>query len=103
MKTQLGIEDRITLLSILPKTGNIITLKIIRSMEDSIGFSADELKRCEITQDGDLVHWNPSKVTLKEIEFDDAEAELIKSQLMTLNTEQRLTQNMVSIYDKFVG
>jgi hypothetical protein len=100
---KLGIDDRITLLSLLPKVGNFITLKMVRTLENKIGFSAEELKRCEITQNGDIVHWSQSKATQKEIDFADAEAELIKSQLMALNAEQRLTQNMVSVYEKFVG
>jgi len=102
MKFGLNVGERMITLTILPQEGNIITLKMIRDLKSKIGLSAQELKEFEVAQDGERVKWNQKGLVPRDFDFAEAEIDLIKKQLKKLDSDGKLHQDMLPVYEKFV-
>jgi hypothetical protein len=101
---ELNIAERLTLLGILPKEGNFLTLKILRKLREELSFSEEELKKYQITQDGEQIHWNSEKDKKEPKDFKisgELLAVIVKS-LKELDASGKLTINHYSLYEKFV-
>lgn len=105
MKACLNVGERMTVLAIMPKEGSFVTLRLIRGLVEKLGLSAQELQEYEVTEDTEqhIVRWNVAGSIPKEIEFADAETDIIKRELKRLDTGEKLTQSMIPIYEKFMG
>lgn len=102
MKVELNVAERLTLMSVLPREGNFVTLKVLRETNDKLGLSEEELKFYEVEQDEDKVHWNPDKDKGTELEFGDRATDIIVDALKNLDKSKKLTQRHFTLYDKFV-
>lgn len=102
MKIGLNVGERMIVLGLMPKEGSIVTLKMIRTLVEKLGLSAEQMKEFEVVEDGDMVRWNRKGQELIEFELVDAEVELIKKQLKKMDAENKLQQQMVPVYEKFV-
>lgn len=109
MKHKLNIEERIALLNILPFEGNILTLKIIRDLQNSLSFSEKEMKRFKMKNirrlDGSTFAVWDSDLTgeIKEIEIGEVAEAIIVGQLKMLNERNKLRMEMMTLYENFVG
>lgn len=103
MKTGLNVAERLTLMGILPKEGNFVTLRMIRTLADKVGISAKEMVDFEVKEADGRVQWNEKGTAPTELEFLDAEVDLIKKELKRLDSENKLNQNSVALYEKFCG
>ena len=61
MKHKLTLQERFTLMGILPQEGSFVTLKILRDCNSELGLKDEEHKEYEISQDGPKVTWNMEK------------------------------------------
>jgi hypothetical protein len=107
-KIGLNILERSTIVELLPGEGNIITLRLKRDLVSKVGFSAEDFERFEIKSTPDetdptksWTSWNAAGNTPIEIGFEDAEIELVKKKLAELNSAGKLTDKMISLYEKF--
>jgi len=103
MKFTLG--ERITLLGVLPKETNFVTLKIIKSLESRLSFSEEELKDFEIKVDTRGLNYSWNKEGRKnelEIEFGEKATEIVVEQLKELDKTKKLTSQHFTIYEKFI-
>jgi len=109
MKYKLNIEERIALLNVLPFEGNVVTLKIIRDLQNSLSFSEEEMKRFKMQNirrpDGSTYAVWDSEHTgeTKEIEIGDIANAMIVEQLKAFEQRKKLRMEMLGLYEKFVG
>lgn len=98
---KLNVLERLALLSVLPKEGNFATLKIVRKLREDLSFSEEEIKRFGIEDlpDGRMT-WK--KEEEKEIQFGEKAIDIITKALKKLNETEQLTQDHLSVYEKFV-
>lgn len=107
MKIKLKIPERLSLLGILPKEGDILMLRIINDLQMSLGFSEKELKKFKVkyklAAGGMRVTWN-EKVDDKgkEIDIGAAARTMIIDKLKKLNEQKKLTLNMMPLYEEFM-
>lgn len=101
-KYELDILERLSLLNILPKEGNYITLKVIRDLQDDLSFTEKELKDCKIEDNRGQITWDSSKNKPVKKEIGEKASELIQEELKKLNEQNKLTQGLYSLYEKFV-
>jgi len=101
MKVGLNVIERGTILSILPKEGNFITLRLIRDLASKVGLSAQEITDFEIVTTENRTTWNMKGAAPTELEFVESEVDIIKKQLKDLNEKQKLTSEMFTLYEKF--
>jgi hypothetical protein len=110
MKIGLNVLERSTLIEMLPGEGNIITLRLKRDLITKVGFSAKDFEEFEIKSIQDendptksWTTWNAKGVAPTEKDFADAEIELVKKELQKLDSAGKLTDKMLSIYEKFMS
>ena len=103
-KMKLTILERITLLQILPKEGDFITLKVLRDLGSVLGFSEEDHKKYKIVQNGDRVTWDNGKEEKdgSELEIGEKATEIIKEALLNMDKEKKLQANHMSVYEKFI-
>ena len=100
---KLNVMERLTLLSILPKEGNFVTLKVLRSLTSNLGLSESELKEFDVKQNDQQVTWNEKGNEEREIEIGEKATDIIVEALKKLDDEKKLTEQHFSVYEKFVG
>lgn len=109
----LGVLQRITLLGVLPREGDILTMRIIRELREALSFSEDEHKaldlRTEPGPDGKgAILWRQLDadgkplVCTKAIEIGPKARQVISNALTELSAAKKLHDEHVDLYDMFV-
>lgn len=106
---ELTLPERFQTLTVLPEAGNFATLKLLRKLREALAPSEEELEEFDIVAEDNQVRWNPQKMLdeqgrmfTKDIEIGKKGNAIIVEALEKLNAQQKLTQQHVSIYEKFV-
>lgn len=101
---ELSITDRILLLNLLPPTGDILTLRIVRKLREELSFSEEELAEFELRHlpDKDEVRWTKSKERTKNIEFGPKAQMLVAEELRKKDKEKQLTEQYIDLFNRFV-
>ena len=98
---ELNIIQRILIFSVLPQEGNLLTMKSLKGLKDKIVFTEEEVKEYEIRMDEGNYRWNPKKDSYKTFEITEGEEQLITTGLKILDSEGKLTEQHLSLCDKF--
>ena len=103
---KLEVKDRLTLLAILPPTGNVMTLRIVRDLQSSLSFSEAELEVLKFKHDEDSGETQWSVKGAETLRFVDVpigkEAKaVIQRGFGAANEAQKLTMSMLPTYEKF--
>jgi len=106
---KLEVHERIALMQLLPAEGGYAGLKTIRRAREMISFSPEEILFYEIQSgagaDGvPFTNWNPKKAQeqVKEVPVDEYTTNLIRTALANLERTEKLTDQTISLYEKFV-
>ena len=101
---KLNVLERVTLMSILPSESNFTTLKIVRELQSDLGFNEEELKRYKIRQEGSQMFWDPEEDVKeqKDIKIGEKAADIIVGALKELDSSKKLSQQHLSLYEKFI-
>ena len=105
---KLTIPERIALLSVMPAQGNVVTLRIIKELQNQLSFTEEELKHYRIKNtthpDGNFtISWNPELANeTKDIEIGEVASNIIADQLKRLNSQDKLHVSMLPLYERFV-
>lgn len=128
---KLTVFERLVLQSILPQEGDFITLKLVRKLRETLAFDEREIKeidfktnwRCPKCQKVELsaevikcqdcgiymqsagaVTWDEEKAitVVKDVHMGDKMLALCSSTLRKLSDEKKLTEQNMSLYEKFV-
>ncbi len=99
---ELGVFDRLLLLNILPREGDFTTLKIVRTMREDLSFTEEEHKALNFQQDELEVKWNQGAAD-RDISIGEKATDIIVGVLKQLNADKKLTEQHMSLYEKFMG
>ena len=104
----LDIRSRLMLLGILPAEGDITTVKVIRKLREDLSFSEDEHKKYNIKvtpQDNGnaTIDWDETKEEPKDIKIGMKARDVIVTSLEKLNTDKKLTEQHIDLYERFVN
>jgi hypothetical protein len=97
----LSVKERILLLGILPKEGNIATLRIVGNLRSALSFSEEDHAKFGLRIEGDQIKWDPSVEQDAEIEIGPKAFVLIGDSLKSLEADSKLGLDFVSLWDKF--
>lgn len=100
---ELTVKERVVLAGILPKEGDLTTLKIVRKLKEDLSFSEDEHKLLNFNRDGDQLTWVQDAVGPTDIEIGEKAMDVIKGSFRALNNRKLLVDDHIELYDKFVG
>jgi len=97
------IKDRLLLLGLLPKEGNILTLKVIRKLRENLSFSEEELAEYKFVQDEGRINWTEPEKPTRDIQIGKEGKKIIKEALKELDKQKKLTEDHIDLYEKYVG
>lgn len=103
-KVKLNMYERVVCMSLFPKEGTFVTLKIVRDMQNELAPSEEEAKLAGL-QDlpgGGVKAENWFIVIEKEIVFGDIALGLVVDALEKLDEEEKLTNDHFTLYEKFM-
>jgi len=130
-KLKLTVYERIVLQNILPQEGDFITLKLVRKLREALAFNEKEIaevnfrnhwncpqcKKVEVSNEmpkcldcdiymvsGGQVTWDDEKAkkVVKDVFMGAKMLALCETTLKKLNDEEKLTDQHMSLYGKFV-
>ena len=128
---KLEVYERLVLMNLLPKEGDFITLKLVRKLREALSFNerevaeinfrnhwrcpkcqkveiASEMPKCSdcdiFMQPSGQVTWDDDKAkkVKKDVFMGSKMLALCESTLKKLSDEQKLTEQHMSLYSKFV-
>ena len=99
---ELTVLDRLLLLSILPKEGDAISLRIVRKLREDLSFSEEEHKALGFAKTDAGLSWNPEGNIPKDISIGLKARALVVESLEKLNKDKKLTTDFLPLYDLFV-
>jgi hypothetical protein len=101
---KLSVYDRIALLSILPKQGNMGDMKVVKMLRGMLDFTVYERQAIDlITQPNGDVSWKPNEVEDKEINISSNICDFIQRRLKYMDSQSLLSEGHVGIWNKFVS
>ncbi len=100
---KLTILERVLLQQILPQEGNIVTLRIIRDLRKNLGFTEEEIKKCNIRVDEEkqMTLWDDNEYAI-DIPIGEKAIDIIVESLKRKDSELILTEQHIPLYERFV-
>lgn len=99
----LNTFDRLILLNILPKEGDITALRILRTLKEELSFSEDEHKELQFrTGENGLIEWLQSADKPKDVGLGEKARDIVAAELRKLNDQKRLQDMHIPLYERFV-
>jgi len=103
MKYNLTVVDRVILLNVLPKEGNMITLLSLRDLKAELVFSEAENESLGVKmEDGNLM-WNKDAEQEKAVEINGTMTKIIVEALLDMDKQGKLNEAMIDTCQKFIG
>lgn len=99
---KLDVAERIRLLGILPKEGNLLTIKIVRTLREELSFSEAEHKDLGIEIKQNQITWKDDTAE-KDVEIGYQAEHLIIARLREMDKANELTLPDIDLWEKFVG
>ena len=96
----LKVLERIQLLGVLPTESDFSTLKIVRSLQNDLSFSEEEIKETGLTLKDNQYRWK--KEVEKDVQIGDKGNDIIKNSFKKLNEQKKVPMSMFNLYEKFI-
>ncbi len=99
---EFSVLERGLMLNVLPKEGNLFTMRIVHELRMALGFSDAELQALNVrpTPDGRGSMWDDA-VPPKEVEVGAKAREIILEGLQELDRGKKLTEDFIVLCDRF--
>jgi hypothetical protein len=101
---KLNCFERIVAINLLAlfQEGNFVTFKTIAGLKDKLFVNEQEVKDFELVLNGNEYQWNTNGNTPVEIEITEGEKKIVADKLLELDKDNKLTPQLVPLYEKFV-
>jgi hypothetical protein len=100
---QLTVRERLVLIASLPKEGDFTTLKLVRKVRETLSFSEEEHKALEFKSlDNGILIWNQKNEPVLDFDCGEKVQEIIENALRKLDKEHHLTEDHLSLFEKFL-
>lgn len=100
---RLTVRERLALLSVLPREGDILTLRIVQDLRRALSFSEAEHAALKLTSSEDGVSWDRTgEGDPKDVEIGPKAHTVVSDALQRMSNQKKLTEAHVGIYERFV-
>ena len=104
---KLMVNERLTLLGLLPDESNYAGVKEIFRLRQLLGLTDEESKELEVSPGvvSGTIQWNPDKALglIVDIPMGEWITEVIRGELRELNQKSMLKVEFMSLYEKFIN
>ena len=98
----LDAGERLVLLSLLPVEGDLTAIRIVHELKQALSFTEEEHKSLNFRTDEEgFTTWDSGVNSVKDIPIGRKAHEQVQNALDGLNAEKKLTENHLSLWDKF--
>jgi hypothetical protein len=99
---KLSVAERLALLNVLPREGNIGTLRIVRDLQKELEFTEQDQGRLQMnfSEDGKTVEWKAQFDVGKDIEVGPRALEIIRKGFESISEQGVMPMNYLPIYDR---
>ncbi len=97
----LSVHDRLILLNVLPPSGTITTLRIVRDLGTELGFSEEEHQALSFEQEEGSIQWDNAAEEDKEVEIGVTASAMFLESFEKLSEEKQLNLSQLSLYERF--
>jgi len=94
---KLNILSRLNIARLFPRESGILQQMLVKSIAKKVEFSKEEIERIKLRQEGENIVWEPKNDFEKDIDFTDAEVQLLRDMVDLIDREKRITQDMLDI------
>ena len=98
---KLNIQERLTLVNVIPEKANFETQKMIEALKDLLYPSEEESEKFNIKQLEKTISWNKEGSEGVEIKLSKGMTDLLKKQLTTLSEKEELDYLQYLIFKRF--
>lgn len=102
MNLNLRMAERLALASVLPQTGNFLTMSLVSDLRSTLMPDAAEMARLGFVNNETGVSWKNELDGGLDVTLSSPDTDLIKKSLLDMDKEGRLTQSHLKIYRVFV-
>lgn len=102
---KLEVHERIGIINMLPKQSDYVGLQALRVAKEIISFNPEEQEFFELKiGDDGLWHWNGTKASerVADLPIEKYVVEIIREKLADMNSKGELTDQYISLYEKFI-
>lgn len=103
---KLNVHERMIALGLMAaiEEGKIAFMKAKQDIVNKVGFSAEENEEYGVVHEDQMVRWDPEKgLVEKDIDLSGAEKAMIVDALKKLDDEDKIRDEHVPLWDKFVN
>lgn len=99
-----GVADRLRLLQLLPREGNLVTLRIVRDLRRELSFSEEELAALGVVENqaAQTIKWDTEHEVPKDIPIGLRALTLIVDLLRERDQQKKMTVELLDLYERFV-
>ena len=99
---KLSIKDRLVIGNLYPAHGNILQQTLVRDIAKKVEVTQDEMKQIKLApmEGSQGMKWDPElaeKIGDMELQFTDAELNLLKEQVKKMDSENRVTLGLLDL------
>lgn len=99
---KLKIDDRLVIVNILPKEGDITKVRAVKELIGKVGLTAKELKNWKvIAKPGGQIEWDATKAKEVDIPISEYDKKLIADTFKEVSKNNKLTVGQIKLYDAF--
>jgi hypothetical protein len=101
---KLSLAERLSLGSVLPKEGDIITVRVLLKLREEVFLASDEIEKYDVKAlpDGSVA-WNAEGAKFRrQYVWDTVKVGIVKKALEDLNAQHKLRLDLLPLYETFV-
>lgn len=102
MNVNLNILERVLLMNMLPKKGNLVTVRAVSNTAKILMITKEETEIFEVKNEGGMTTWNDQGKEEKEFTLPPSSVKVIRDTLYKLDAEESLPSNCLSLCEKFL-
>ena len=99
---KLGVFDRLVLLSVLPREGDLVSLRVVRDLQSVLSFTEAEHKKLQFFEKDGQTHWVREADKSVNVEFGEKAREIILGRFKELDEQKKLLVDHLPIYERFL-
>jgi hypothetical protein len=99
---ELAVAERLVLLNVLPREGDLTTLRLVRDLLGELSFSEAEHVAFQITVEDGRATWNQAAEQKKDVEIGATAQKIIIKAFRDLEGARRLRLDFLPLYERFV-
>ncbi len=96
---ELSVKDRIVLLSVLPREGNLTTIRQLRELREALSFTDEEHECYGMREIEDRIFWDSEGT--KDVPISPRMLTLIADEFRRLDERGKFRDEMLDTYEKF--